>query len=392
MSHIQKKTRTAQSGKKTTRYVVRYIGPDGEEHSKSFRKLGSVNEPGTAEYFRNQQDSAIRERRWVNPNDSTTLSEFAERWTAKRVGVADGTMWGYNALVNVDIKDSWLGDTKLLDLTKEMLESWVHDLVNDREWADGPLAVSTASTRRNMLATILTAAVDASLIPKNPMKGVKPPMREVEVAPVDPDALPTDEDLWRLYDVASNDSYNILREVIIVAAGTGMRRGELMGLRVKNIRDGEIHVTEQMIMGASVRKFGPLKTKKARRRIPIGTEVQAAIDRHLKAFPVQSTSETLFRDPSGLAWRRSTFGWRWDRIRTAGGLPNLRFHELRHYYASLLIYGGEDVRVVMERMGHASAEETLTRYARLWPGNAAKTNTIVDEGLKRKARKAAAKE
>lgn len=61
----------------------------------------------------------------------------------------------------------------------------------------------------------------------------------------------------------------------------------------------------------------------------------------------------------------------------------LRFHDLRHFYASLLINHGESVKVVQARLGHASASETLDTYAHLWPDNEERTRAAVDDVLGR---------
>jgi integrase len=58
-----------------------------------------------------------------------------------------------------------------------------------------------------------------------------------------------------------------------------------------------------------------------------------------------------------------------------------RMHDLRHYYASLLIAHGESVKVVQERLGHASARETLDTYSHLWPDSADTTRAAIDAAL-----------
>ena len=66
----------------------------------------------------------------------------------------------------------------------------------------------------------------------------------------------------------------------------------------------------------------------------------------------------------------------------AVGLPTgTHFHQLRHFYASLLIDGGESVKVVQARLGHATADETLNTYAHLWPDTEDRSRSAVDAGL-----------
>jgi integrase len=72
----------------------------------------------------------------------------------------------------------------------------------------------------------------------------------------------------------------------------------------------------------------------------------------------------------------------WQPARARAGLPDsVTFHDLRHYYASLLIRHSESVKVVQARLGHASAAETLDTYSHLWPGSEDRTRLAVDEVL-----------
>ncbi|MDQ1501627.1 MAG: hypothetical protein QOI86_4967 [Actinomycetota bacterium] len=63
--------------------------------------------------------------------------------------------------------------------------------------------------------------------------------------------------------------------------------------------------------------------------------------------------------------------------------PGTNFHDLRHYYASLLISHGESVKVVQSRLGHASAKETLDTYSHLWPDSEDTTRSAVESVLRR---------
>ncbi|WP_342778098.1 tyrosine-type recombinase/integrase [Oryzihumus leptocrescens] len=78
------------------------------------------------------------------------------------------------------------------------------------------------------------------------------------------------------------------------------------------------------------------------------------------------------------ALRRSAFGTTWRRATTRAGLAGLRFHDLRHYCASLLIRHGESVKTDQARLGHASAAETLDTYSHLWPDSDDRTREAVD--------------
>lgn len=94
--------------------------------------------------------------------------------------------------------------------------------------------------------------------------------------------------------------------------------------------------------------------------------------------------QAVFRREDGGLWRHTTFACAWKAAKAAAGVPQtVRWHELRHFYASTLIDGGASVREVMDRMGHTSAEETIARYSRLWPDRDETTRAIADKALRR---------
>ncbi|CAA9439943.1 MAG: Phage integrase family protein [uncultured Pseudonocardia sp.] len=79
-------------------------------------------------------------------------------------------------------------------------------------------------------------------------------------------------------------------------------------------------------------------------------------------------------------------GYLWRKARPAAGLPTLRMHDLRHFYASGLIAAGCDVVTVQRALGHASATVTLSTYAHLWPSAEDRTRGRGDEHARRGAR------
>ena len=91
-------------------------------------------------------------------------------------------------------------------------------------------------------------------------------------------------------------------------------------------------------------------------------------------------SPPVFTDEDGQPLQRQTFSakvWRLA-VAKAGAPADTRFHDLRHYYASLLIQHGESVKTVQVRLGHATAAETLDTYSHLWPDSEDRTREAVD--------------
>ncbi|MCO1660920.1 tyrosine-type recombinase/integrase [Pseudonocardia sp. S2-4] len=101
-------------------------------------------------------------------------------------------------------------------------------------------------------------------------------------------------------------------------------------------------------------------------------------------FPIRHPDRLLFTDNHGNALRRTRFSreiWR-PTVTAVGARHGTGFHDLRHYYASLLIRHGESVKTVQRRLGHATAAETLDTYARLWPDSDERTREAIDSVLR----------
>lgn len=379
--------RRERSGK--VRWVARYRDASGREHSKTF------DLERAAKKWAGDREKEVRDGTWVSPDlAAMTIGEWCEVWYAGRTGIAPATLEQYRTIIDTDILPE-LGQIPVRALKTSRCRKWVRDLTETRSWrepivevVDGKkvarpdvLAESTASTRAHVFAGILKEAIHEGIIARSPMAGVRPPKRAVEsTTAVDPELLPTGAEIWALRAAAPE----LIAEAIIVASGTGLRQGELLGLRRRNVDflRKEIVVVEQAVtLTRGGAEFRPPKTRQALRRIPVGDVVISAIARHLERYPCEP-DEAVFRNRMGRLHRRSAFGDLWRKARQeAGARDTLRWHELRHFYASTLIAGGASVREVMERMGHTSAEETIARYSRLWPDREEPTRALVDAAL-----------
>ena len=127
---------------------------------------------------------------------------------------------------------------------------------------------------------------------------------------------------------------------------------------------------------AKDRRITPDDSLTARRRHDIGE--------HIRQFPVEHPADGLiFTNEDGHALRRTTFSreiWR-PAVKKARAPKRIGMHELRHYYASLLIRHGESVKTVQRRLGHATAAETLDTYSHLWPDSDDRTREAIDAVL-----------
>ena len=143
-----------------------------------------------------------------------------------------------------------------------------------------------------------------------------------------------------------------------------------------------VHVDKQLVTVTGRPSFltAP-KTAASVRTIPLPQVVLDALAAHLGAFPPLGDG-FVFVTAAGNPIRRTAFGDVWRAAVQAAGAPaGTGFHQLRHFYASLLIRHGESVKTVQARLGHASASETLDTYSHLWPDSDDRTRTAVDSVL-----------
>jgi integrase len=190
---------------------------------------------------------------------------------------------------------------------------------------------------------------------------------------------PTTEQVQAL--VAATSGH--LRALVTLAAGTGMRQGECLGLTVGRIDflRRSIEVDRQLVtLPGCAPYLAPPKTGASVRTIPLPQAVVDALASHLRDHPAT---------PGGLVFTlalepitRQAFGHIWRSLISAAGLPpGTGFHSLRHYFASLLMRHGESVKTVQSRLGHSSAVETLDTYAHLWPDSDDRTREAIDSVL-----------
>jgi hypothetical protein len=170
--------------------------------------------------------------------------------------------------------------------------------------------------------------------------------------------------------------------IVVFGAGTGVRISEAIGLTLDKVDFLRRTATiDRQLAGIvdGAPNFGPVKDRKNRPRvIPLPDVVLSSLSEHLLQWPAQSDGLVFTSDQNGPI-RRTTFSDVWRRSVEPLGVPKGDgYHQLRHFYASLLIGHGESVKVVQERLGHSSALMTLDTYAHLWPDSEDSTRAAVD--------------
>ena len=174
------------------------------------------------------------------------------------------------------------------------------------------------------------------------------------------------EHIWSLHD-ALGERY---RPGLLLAAFAGLRLAEVCGLRVADVDFMRGIVTPAVQYPAE-----ELKTETSRTPIPIPTSLALTLSAHVAEYAADGWLMT--NDGGGQLgpWQMQR-AFRAARLQVAGLPEGFRFHDLRHYYASLLIASGADVKIVQTRMRHASGKVTLDTYSHLWPDSDDSTRAV----------------
>ena len=150
-------------------------------------------------------------------------------------------------------------------------------------------------------------------------------------------------------------------ELYYIELATGLRRGELLGLKWKDIdlEGGTIQVRRQIARIDGEVVEAPLKTKNSYRSVSIG---QDAVE-ILREQQRKSNSEYVFPSPTGGPISPDSVLHMLHRVLKRAGLPQIRFHDMRHTFATVALQNGVDIKTVSGMLGHYSAGFTLDTYA-----------------------------
>ena len=332
------------------RWRVRYRDADRREHAKDFaRKVDAVA-------WEAQQLASVQTGTHVNPTfGRLTLGEWCDTWLeGYAVNRASSLK---QARTHVKRIKAALGDRRLHSLRPSDVRNWVSSLQSEG------LADSTVSALHARLRHILDDAVLDGCLGRSPVSKRTAPRSGSARAYV-----ATTEQIWALH-AAMEDCY---KPVVLLGAFAGLRLGEILGLR-----EGDIDFMAATITPA-VQDSGPqLKTNRSGSTIPVARHLVNELAQYAKGDEGRRIVRNAYGREIGRTRVEVAFREARDSIE---GLPaGFRIHDLRHYYASLLISEGLDVKTVQACLRHGSAKTTLDTYGHLWPDKDESARTAIDD-------------
>ena len=359
---------------KITSYRGAYVGPDGKRRYVSGR---------TKEEARR----ALREARANTDQgllfdaDNLKVGEYLDRWLADSVSdtVKATTFERYEQITRLHLKPA-LGRVKLKALTPAHVRGLYREKLE---------AGSSARTVRYIHTTLhkaLKQAVMDGLIPRNATEAVKPPQptRE-EIHPLTP------EQAKRLLQVA-HESGDRLEALYVLAIHTGLRQGELLGLKWDDVDldDGSLQVRRTLAITKNGFVFTSPKTSGSRRSVKLTQRATEALRSHLerqlgeidRVGSLWSENGLIFASETGEPLdRRAVTKLKFKPLLKRAGLPEIRFHDLRHTCATLLLTRNVNPKIVSEMLGHSTIAITLDTYSHVLPNMRDQAAAAMEEAL-----------
>jgi integrase len=369
--HIHKRVRRTRSGKETTLwYVVVDVGvtADGRRRQTWHGGFATRRE---AEVARAKIVSDLHAGAYITPDRIRFAEWVRNSWLPMiESRVKPSTFHSYRQHMELHVLPA-LGARPLQQLTAPILNALYADLLA-RGNGRGPLSPKTVSYIHTIVHKSLADAVDADVVPRNIAERAKPPRpsRQVrgEIQCWEP------EELARFLDHVHGTR---LEAGWRLAAMTGMRRGEILGLRWRDVDMGaaRIAIRQAVVSVGYAVLYSTPKNHQARviDLDPETIEILGAHRQHQIAErdqwgPEYQDADLVVARENGEPIHPHAFSQAFERLVKRAGLRRIRLHDLRHTHATIAAKAGVPVKVISERLGHESPAFTLKQYAHVMPG------------------------
>ena len=368
-------------------WTVKYEGPRGADGRRTtfYKTVRGSKRQAATELARLQ--AAVADNQHVAPNRLTVgayLEERMKHWVATKQ-ISPLTAQGYTQLIDTHIIPH-LGARPVQRLGTREIESWQAGLLtNGRHDGKGGLNPRTVGHAHRVLSKALADGVRHGLLTKNVAAIQKAPKLDAEemqiLSPAAVDSLPA--------QLCGHE----LEAIVIVGLFCGLRRGEILAVREKNLDLDEelIRVRETLEETKDGLRFKPPKTKAGIRDVSLPAIVTDVLIAHRKRLLERrlmlglgklSSEDLIFPNALGQPRSPNAVSAAWSKLANELGLE-VSFHGLRHTHASMLIDQGVDVVTISKRLGHASPTITLQTYSHLFRPGDGKAAAAIDAALGR---------
>lgn len=313
----------------------------------------------------------------LNESSNISLSEWLDIWLEKymRNTIRESTFESYTKMANSYIKPC-LGDKTVAFITADDIQKMYVKLKKEGRKQMHPkfgkeLSDSTIVRIHMMLHKAMDDAVKEHIVPKNPTLGTNPPKRKKpEIRILD------DKQLEKFLNFIESDE--IWRDFFYTELTTGLRRGEICGIKWEDFNEdeGSLNIKRTVTVNGGTVTEGEPKTGKGVRKIYLPkTTVEI-----LKRRKERTQSEWIFENALNPKLPVAP-GSAYNRMRVLlkkAGLPIIRFHDLRHTFATHALTSGVDGKTLSEILGHTNASFTLDTYTHVTTDMQRKASDITE--------------
>jgi integrase len=305
---------------------------------------------------------------------SLTLGEYLGSWLelCEGRGLRPASIASYRVTVRTTIAPR-LGELRLDEITPNDLNDLYRSLLREgRRDGRGGLSPRTVRYAHSILRKAFSDAVRLGYVDVNPTLAADPPSaraaRARQFSTWDPG------DLRRFLKFVRDDRFYA---AFYLAAASGMRRGELLGLRWCDLDlDGQqLSVVQCVVEVAHAVRIGPPKSDRSRRTIALDGKTTAVLLEHKRSQEEKrrkqggrlAPHELVFAEADGSPIHPACFSQIFGRRVVAAQVPRIRFHDLRHTHATLALRAHVHPKIVSERLGHSTIAITLDTYSHCIP-------------------------
>jgi integrase len=309
----------------------------------------------------------------VNPS-TITFREWAEEWLPglPATGLRPRTVDFYRDMI--DLAVGHLGDARLQSLLPaDLNRCYAALLAESPRGTKRGLSPATVGKVHVAIGKCLGDAVKQGLLARNVAELASPPSASSTRAPETQVWTPAETaEFLRFVEARGDRNATLYR----LAAMSGLRRGELCGLKWDDLEGSRLSVRRQVTVSNGQEPYvGEVKTARARRNIDLDDETVAKLRVHRRAQTEERLAlglggrfEFVFAEPDGSLLDPRNVTARFNQAVKDSGMKRVRFHDLRHGHATHLLRAGQSAKLVADRLGHASASFSLDKYAHVIAG------------------------
>lgn len=312
-----------------------------------------------------------------------TVAQFLRRWLLDyaRQSVSAKTLERYEDIIRNHLIPVF-GSSQLKDLHPLHIQAaYTKWLASGRKDGKGGLSPQTVKHHHRLLFQVMKKAVQWRLLARNPVEDVDPPkVQRTEILTLDRD------ELNRLIQKAFHTP---LYMPVLIAAGTGMRRGEILGLKWSDIDIPRRTLTVERSLQETKDGLAlkPPKTKLSRRSITLPKFLIAGLEVHWLAQRKEQLALAAIYKNDGLVCAKKDGAFispewlsrRFGEFMSKQDMTQITFHGLRHTHFTHLLERGVHPKVASERAGHSSVAVTLDIYSHVSNNLQQEAATFIDE-------------